>query len=82
MDCISEVVPFFGAGFRRIEIPDLQEWQTEHHCRVLNHMPWASRRLFFWVKSDPLKVCRKVESQLIKGDDNLPMVMFNRPELA
>jgi hypothetical protein len=39
-------------------------------------------RLFFHAKPDLLMVYRKIESSLIKGDNELPTVGFDGPELA
>jgi hypothetical protein len=38
--------------------------------------------LFFYAKSDLLMACRKTEPRLVKGDNELPTVVFDGPELA
>jgi hypothetical protein len=38
--------------------------------------------LFFLAKSDLVMVCRKIEPRLIKGDSELPIVVFDGPELG
>jgi hypothetical protein len=39
-------------------------------------------RLFFYAKPDLLVVWRKIEPRLVKGDNELPTVVFDRVELA
>jgi hypothetical protein len=38
--------------------------------------------VIFYAKPDLFMVCRKVESRLVKGDSELPTVVFDGPELA
>jgi hypothetical protein len=45
-------------------------------------MSWPFGRLFLWTKPYMLMICRKVESRLIMGDDELTFVMFDKRELA
>jgi hypothetical protein len=40
------------------------------------------RRSFFYAKPDMLMVWRKISSWLVKGDNELPTVVFDGPELA
>jgi hypothetical protein len=45
-------------------------------------MPRSFRGSFFDPKPDLLMVCRKIELRLIKGDNELPTVVFDGLELA
>jgi hypothetical protein len=45
-------------------------------------MPGSFRGLFFDAKPDLLIVCRKIEPWFVKGDNELPTVVFDRPELV
>jgi hypothetical protein len=54
----------------------------EHHFSAFNYIPWPFGWLFVWAEPDMLMICRKVKPQLIKGDNELPSVMFDRTELT
>jgi hypothetical protein len=45
-------------------------------------MPRSFRGLFVYAKPDLLMIYRKRESGLVKGDNELPTVVFDGPELA
>jgi hypothetical protein len=53
-----------------------------HHFSVLDGMPRSFRGLFFYAKQDLLMACRKIEPGLVKGENELPTVVFDGPELA
>jgi hypothetical protein len=45
-------------------------------------MPRSFSGLFFYAKPDLLMVCRKIEPWLVKGDNELPTVVFDGRELV
>jgi hypothetical protein len=45
-------------------------------------MSRSFRGLFFYAKPDLLMVYRKIRPSLLKGDNQLPVVVFNESELA
>jgi hypothetical protein len=53
-----------------------------HQFWVLYGMPRSFRRLFFHAKPDLLMVCRKIKPWLVKGDNELPIVVLDGSELA
>jgi hypothetical protein len=53
-----------------------------HLFWVLDGIPRKFRGLSFYAKPDLLMVWRKIEPKLVKSDNELPTVVFNRPELA
>jgi hypothetical protein len=53
-----------------------------HHFWVLVGMPRSFRRLFFCAEPDLLMVWRKIEPELVKGDNELLIVVFDGPGLA
>jgi hypothetical protein len=54
----------------------------DHYFWVLDCMPRSFRGLFFYAKQGLFLVGRKIEPWLVKGDNELPTVVFDGPELA
>jgi hypothetical protein len=48
----------------------------------LDGIPRSFRGLFFYATLDLLMACRKTDPRLVKGDNELPTVVFDGRELA